>query len=432
MSALALKGGPPAISPGALDLRWPHLTDGEVDELTAVLRRGGFTALSSSEEHVAALEREFAHASGTRYGVAVNSGTAALHLALIAGGVEPGDEVIVPALSFVASAMAVLQARAIPVFADIDPRTFNLDPADARRRLTSRTRAIVAVHLHGLPADMAELRALAASPGLLLVEDAAQAHGATYRGAPVGGLGAVGTTSFNASKNLPTCGEGGLLTTDDSGIAEHAAALRQFGEHIVAGQDRPYVSEELGWNYKLNVLQAALVRIRLRTLAEVTSQRQIALEGMRRRLAALPGLVPPYVPDDRTHAYHFFRFRLAPDAAGLEVAPQALRRAIHRALVAEGVPVAAYQTVPLPAHPVFRNGRGSGQSPAAERVDDVPVTSAVLADSLVLQRGLLGADCRRAAELYATAFEKVWAHLDTVMSYARALQPAPTTATTRR
>lgn len=429
MTALALFGGTPAISSDQFEMRWPVVTDDDLADMAAVMRAGAFTSLSAGEKHVASLEREFADYVGTRHAVAVANGTAALHLALAAAGVGRGDEVIVPALSFIATAMAVLHAGAVPIFADIDPRSFNMDPACAASRVTPRTRAILAVHLHGLPADMDALQALGSRHGLALIEDAAQAHGALYRGRAAGALGDAAATSFNVSKNLPACGEGGMITTDDDRIAEAAAMTRQFGERIVAGEPRRYISHALGWNYKFNVLQAAFVRRRLATLKADAADRQRNCERLTRVLAELPGVSPPLVPADCTHAYHFFRLRLDPVAAGVDAEPGPFRRAVARMLGAEGVPIGQYQSRPLSAHPLFQDEASLKklEIPRAAREhyrrDDHRVTRQVLDNSLTLQRGLLRPDAAGVIDGFAQAFRKVWDHLDEVGRYARSLSP---------
>src|SRR5207247_2993093 len=180
--------------------RWPAITDGDRAAVTRVLDRGVLSGAAAPE--IRGLEAEFAAAVGARFCLATNSGTAALHIALAAAGIGAGDEVIVPALSFIATAQAVLHQGATPVFADVDPDTYDIDPADAARRVTSRTRAIVPVHLHGLPADMGTIAELARRHRLTVIEDAAQAHGALYKGRAVGTFGGMAAFSPNATKNL--------------------------------------------------------------------------------------------------------------------------------------------------------------------------------------------------------------------------------------
>ena len=270
--------------------RWPILTDEDRAAVARVFDRGVLSGAGAPE--MRALETEFASAVGARFCLATNSGTSALHIALAAAGVGPGDEVIVPALGFIATAQAVLHAGATPVFADVDPVTYNIDVADAARRVNSRTRAIVPVHLHGLPADMDGIAALGRQAGLTVVEDAAQAHGALYKGRAVGTLGAMGAFSLNSTKNLPA-GEGGLFVTESEELYARAARVR------------------------------------------------------------FDGLEPPVVPRDRTHVFHKYRVRLDPARAGLSLGPVALRDRLLEALRAEGVEAVLWQTAPLPAHPLF-------------------------------------------------------------------------------
>ena len=206
--------------------RWPMLGAADRVAVARVLDRGVLSGAGAPE--MKALEAEFAELLGAGHCLATNSGTAALHIALAAVGLGRGDEVIVPAFSFIATAQAVLHEGATPVFADVDPTTFNIDVADAARRVTSRTRAIVPVHLHGLPADMDEVNALAREHGLVVIEDAAQAHGALYRGRPVGTLGMMAAFSLNSTKNFPA-GEGGLFVTSDETLHGRAARVRFDG-----------------------------------------------------------------------------------------------------------------------------------------------------------------------------------------------------------
>ena len=353
-------------------------------------------------------------------------------MALAALGIGPGDEVIVPALSFIASALAPLHQMAVPVFADVDPVTFTMDPARAEALVTPRTAAILPVHLHGQPAALQELMALAHRHGLAVVEDAAQAHGARYGARPVGGLGAAGAFSLQVTKNLPTCGEGGLLTTDDAELARRARMARQFGEVIEPGADRDYVAHLLGWNHKLSAVQAGFTLAQLQRFDAYEAARQANVPAFLARLADLPGLTVPTVAPGTTHAWHILRFRFDPVAAGLDgVSPAAFRAALHRLLRAEGVPVSRYQLMALPEQKVFaeRIGFGRGHpwaaTTAAEPVAPHPVTDAVIADSLALQRRHLHPDAGPALQAYADGFVKVWDHLDTVAVLARATGSAP-------
>ncbi|MFF8725810.1 DegT/DnrJ/EryC1/StrS family aminotransferase [Streptomyces sp. NPDC015171] len=420
MSRLALLGGTPAVpAPGpdtAALTDWPVVTDEDERAVLRVLRGDRLTAAGGDGGETAALEREWAGAVGTAHCLAVSSGTAALEVALAAAGIGPGDEVVVPALTMNATAHAVRRCGAEPVFADIEPDTYTLDPVQAAGVLTARTAALLPVHLHGLPAAMDALGDLARDRGLAVVEDAAQAHGARHQGAPVGSLGLAGCFSLHPSKNLPTCGEGGLLTTDSAELHRAALALRTFGERPPV-RIRTYVAHGPGWNARMGPVEAAFARSQLSRLPQWAKAREESVGALLDRLAALPGLRVPVVPAGRTHAWHILRLRLVPAELGLSgVAPAAVRRALHRALRAEGVPVSRYQTAPLPAHPAFRAATASLDA-IAERF---PVTGAALDGTLCLQRRHLNPAAGPVLAAYATAFEKVWDGLETVRAMARA------------
>jgi perosamine synthetase len=268
--------------------------------------------------------------------------------------------VIVPAFSFVASPMAVLQAGAVPVFGDIDPRTHTLDHRLIEERITERTRALMPVHVHGLPADMDEIRAIAARHGLAVIEDAAQAHGALYRGVRTGGLGDGAAFSLNGSKHL-AAGEGGLFVTNDEQAISTARRLAIFGEDTTPtgpGKYRAYWSHGLGWNFRAHELTAALARSQLARLEDrvATAQRNAAI--LTRGLAELRGVVPPHIPDDRTCVFYRYRIRIDPDALGFNGAPLELRDRFLYALQREGVASSLWQLLPLPAQPVFRRPFG--------------------------------------------------------------------------
>ncbi|GAA3463926.1 DegT/DnrJ/EryC1/StrS family aminotransferase [Saccharothrix longispora] len=434
--ALAMFGGGRVIERGSVpaeQVRWPVVTEAEHEAARRVFDSGVFTSNTTGGGEVASLEREWAEFVGAPHCAAVSNGTAAIELALAAAGVEPGAEILVPALTFIASAVAAVQRMLVPVFVDVDPVTYTMSPTEAERLVTPRTRAILAVHLHGLPADMTALRALADRHGLLLVEDAAQSHGATYRGRRTGTLGDVATFSLNVVKNLPTCGEGGLITTADAELHRKVVLHRQFGEDLTR-RERDYVSRVLAGNAKLSAVQAAFARSQLARLAEYDEARQRNVGALLARLADLPGLVPPVVPEDRTHAWHILRFRFDPVAMGCaDVDPGALRTVLQRALRAEGVPVQQYQQVPLPWQEAFRTGAGfggypwalRGEAPAEPRVEDFPVSTAVVEDSLTLQRWHLNPDSGPVLLRCAEAFHKVWDNLDTLVPIARAVEHRP-------
>ena len=307
-SALAVAGGSPAVPPGS-HRHWPEITADDRAALDRVLDSGELWGPNAPE--VSALQREWSDYCGTRHCLVTNSGTAALHCAVVAAGVRPGDEVIVPAFSFVATPMAVLQHGAVPVFCDIDPRLHTIDPRAIEARLTDRTRAIMPVHVHGLPADMAEIGRLAGRHGLAVIEDAAQAHGAIYRGRRVGALGDCAGFSLNGSKNL-SAGEGGLFVTDDDDAFVAARRLAIFGEDTPPtgpGQYRAYWSHGVGWNYRGHELTAALARSQLRRLERYNATAQRNARLLNAGLADLPGVHPPHVPDDRSCVFYRYRDR---------------------------------------------------------------------------------------------------------------------------
>ncbi|MEU9944562.1 DegT/DnrJ/EryC1/StrS family aminotransferase [Streptomyces lavendulae] len=431
---LAMFGGSRSVPRTARIAKWPVVTEEDERAVSRVLASGRFTLAAHGEEEIPALEREWAAETGTRHCVAVSNGTAALTLALAAAGIEPGDEVIVPALSFVATAAAPMHLLAVPVFVDVDPDTFNMTPAAVEAAITPRTRAVVVVHLHGLPADMDEINAIARKHGLAVVEDAAQAHGARYWDRPAGGLATVGTFSLNVSKNLATCGEGGLVTTDDEGLARKIASLRQFGELAGADTPRTYISHVLGWNNKPNAIQAAFTRSQLRRFPADSLRREQNVRPFLDRVAELPGFLAPHHGTDRTHAWHILRFRVVPSAFGLEdryAGP--LRAAVQRALRAEGVPAAPYQTLPLPAQHMFRVDSGfdawpwklAGTRQQAGGPDAFPAVFRVIEDSFAIQKAHLHPDAGPLLAHYADAFEKVWQHRDGLARLATTLPYTP-------
>jgi dTDP-4-amino-4,6-dideoxygalactose transaminase len=239
----------------------------------------------------AAFERAFAAHLGARHAIAVSSCTAALHLAYLAAGVEPGDEVVVPAMTFAATAAAAIYCGATPVFADIlGPHDLSLDPEDVARRLTPRTKAVCVVHLAGYPAPVRELRALCDERGVALIEDAAHAPDAHVNGRMLGTWGLAGAFSFFSNKVL-ACGEGGLLATDDDGVAALARSLRSHG--MLSRETDSYDAVGLGFNYRLDEPRAALLLSRLRRLERDIARRRELTRAYRTALAAVPGLTVP-------------------------------------------------------------------------------------------------------------------------------------------
>lgn len=299
-----------------------------------------------------AFEREFAAAQGAPLAVGLSSGTDALVLALEAAGVGRGDEVIVPAFTFIATATAVSVLGAVPVFADVDPARLTLDAASAAARVTRRTKALVPVHLYGGPADMAPLLALARERGLAVIEDAAQAHLARYRGRAVGTLGQAGCFSFYPSKNLGAAGDAGALTTTHKDIWRACVTLRDSGR--APGRPR-YVHPCVGRNCRLDELQAALLRVKLRRLAVWTEARRRLADRYRSGLAGLPVTVPPPDEPGSAHAYHCFTIQT----------PR--RDALAAALAGAGVGSAVFYPLPLHRQPAYAGLKRRGGLPVSER-----------------------------------------------------------------
>jgi dTDP-4-amino-4,6-dideoxygalactose transaminase len=308
-----------------------------------VLRSGRFILGPEGE----AFERECAARLGVEHAVSVSSGSDALRLCLLALGIGAGDEVVTPAFSFIASATAVLQVGARPVFADVDPLTLTLAPDRAEAAITGRTRALLAVHLYGLPAAMDALRAVAEARGLLLIEDAAQAFGASWRGQPAGGLGTAAGFSFYPTKNLGACGDAGLVTTRDGELAARVRSLRNHG------QTRKYEHADAGWTSRLDELQAAILRVKLAHLGEWTAARRRVAARYDGGLARLPVTRPPEVPEAR-HVFHQYTIRTR------------RRDALAKHLAAAGIGTAIHYPSPIPAQPVFRAlGYEAGGFPCA-------------------------------------------------------------------
>lgn len=434
MSELAINGGSPAVPNGA-HASWPQVTGADRAAIATVLDRGELWGPNAPE--VTALGEEWAHYVGTAHCVVVNSGTAALHCAVVAAGVQPGDEVIVPAFSFVATPMAVLQAGAVPIFCDIDPRSFNIDPSRITDLLSSRTAAIMPVHMHGLPADMDEIRSIATERGLAVIEDAAQAHGAVYRGTKVGALGDGAAFSLNGSKNL-SAGEGGLFVTDDEDACRAARRLAIFGEDtppLGEHEYRAYWSHGTGWNYRMHELTAALARAQLKRLDAFNELGRLNALSLTAALKGYPGLTAPLVPADRTSVFHRYRIRFNTDALGFGGPARELRDRLIYALRAEGVAASMWQLNPLPAQPVFRSRKRGAWCPAREHEplrswdrNAHPVTQAVLEESFVLgtaEAPLFGQPTALMKQ-YVFAFEKVLSNLEDVCrGRYEPIQPIP-------
>ena len=298
----------------------------------------------------AALEDEIAKLCGVANGVGVASGTDALILALRACGVGTGDEVLLPPFTFVATGSAVSSLGAKPVFADIRPDTYNIDPSELERRVTPRTRAIVVVHLFGLAADMDPILAFAKSRRLPVIEDNAQAIGASYKGRQTGSLGAAACVSFYPTKNLGAYGDAGMVVTNSADLAARIRTLRNHG------QSEKYRSTEPGWNSRLDEIQAAILRVKLRHLSDWQRARQSHATEYNRLSSQIPGVMPPLAPEGFEHVYHQYTIRIEQ------------RDALQKFLSERKIGSTVYYPYPLHLQPLYASlGHKPGDFPHAER-----------------------------------------------------------------
>lgn len=351
---LALLGGKPVRKRPFT--AWPIFGKAEEARLLRALRSGKWGRLQGKE--VESFERRFAELHGCKHGIAVVNGTVSLRISLMAAGIEAGDEVIVPPYTFVSTATAVIEANAVPVFADIDLETFNIDPRAIEAAITPRTRAIIPVHFAGQVAEMDAILKIARKHRLIVIEDAAHAHGALYGSRkpepPKGGttyisagaMGDTGSFSFQSSKNL-TSGEGGIITTNDDKIAASCWSIHSCGRvegglwyehHVIAG------------NYRLGEFQGAILNAQLDRLEAQTKRRDANGQYLAKRLGALPGLYPQRrIKECARHSYHLFMMRVVGEEFGVS------RATVLKALRAEGIPCSGGYAISLPDQPLFKN-----------------------------------------------------------------------------
>ena len=342
MGVLAINGGEPVRRKPFPS--WPVYGEEELNALREVLESGFWGIGGKKKEE---FEREFAAYHDAKYGVAVTSGTAALELALRAAGVGAGDEVIVPAYTFLATASAVITVNAIPIFVDIDPETYCIDPDEIEKAITDRTKAVIPVHIGGCPADMDRIVEIAEEHDLYVIEDAAQAHAAEWRGRKVGAIGDMGCFSFQSSKNV-TSGEGGIILTNSQELYEKLWSLHNCGRQ----RNKPwYIHYILGGNYRMTEFQAAILLAQLKRLNEQTIKRNENAEYLSKRLEEIGG-VEPQRRDPRVtkHAYHLFIFRY--DEKEFKGLP---RDRFIEALKAEGIPCSPGYTTPLHRMPFLKS-----------------------------------------------------------------------------
>lgn len=327
----------------------PKTGSGEERAVRSVIRSG----MLAQGPVVARFEEEFARYCGVNHAVAVNNGTAALHAALACAGISAGDEVIVPAFTFFATASSVSMCGAAPVFADVDRQTFTLDPESVAAAITKKTKAVIGVHLFGQPFDVRPVRELCDDHDLFLIEDAAQAHGSQYRGRMTGSLGDAGCFSFYPTKNMTT-GEGGMVTTDDD---RYAATLRKFINH---GQSKKYLHTMIGYNYRMTDLSGAIGLVQLGKLPEFNRKRIVHAAYLDSHIAA-PGLILPQRMDNSTHVYHQYVVRVTPDFS-------LSRTGFMAALAQAGIGTAVHYPIPLHHQPVYARKNPGVSCPVSEQL----------------------------------------------------------------
>jgi len=341
----------------------PLIGEEEIKAVTEVLKSG----MLAQGKEVEAFEREFASYIGVKNAIAVCNGTVALDLALKALKIKSGDEVITTPFTFIASANAILYQGARPIFADIDERTYNLDPEKALEKINPRTKAILVVHLYGQPCDMKAFKEICEDHKLLLIEDCAQAHGAEFEGKKVGSFGDVATFSFYPTKNMTTA-EGGMILTNDDEIAKKLRILRD------QGQTRKYWHEELGYNYRMTNVAAAIGRVQLKKLEKWNEIRRRNAELLGNGLKKIDGLNPPFVDRRAKHVFHQFVVRIESD--------QLSREELMKRLKERGIETAVHYPLPVHHQPIYQKlGYPKEICPraidAAKRVLSIPVHPAL-------------------------------------------------------
>ena len=355
-----------------IPINMPKIGEEEVQAVVKVLRSGMLTSGLGAGPMVVEFEKNFAKFAGVEHAVAVNTGTAALHSAIAAVGVKQGDEVILPSFTFVATAEAVVLAGAKPVFADIEAETYNLSPSAAEKSITKKTKAILPVDLYGFSADIHRICEVADKHGLALVEDAAQAHGATYAGKPAGSFADAACWSLYASKNMTT-GEGGVITTENDQMAETLRMIRTHGEKA------KYTSLILGNNYRMSEIHAAIGNVQLEKLPSFLSKRRLNAQQLTKILEKNSRLILPCESKDRQHSWYLY-------TASLKEGTEAERNKIVEELKKKEIGAEVYYVNPVHQMPFYRENFGSAKLPetdkASKQVFSLPIHPGVTAEQV--------------------------------------------------
>jgi dTDP-4-amino-4,6-dideoxygalactose transaminase len=391
---LAFHGGPALIGKEHRKTLFPVITKEDLVHMMVSVK-------TDPDRVVELFAEEYRQYVGANYALATASGTSSLHLALIGAGVKPGDEVITTAFSFIATAQAIVAAKAIPIFVDIDPVTFCLDPAQIEKAISPRTRAVMPVHVHGLPFDFKRIREICDRNGLALVEDASHAHSARLDGVMCGALGDAAGQSLMADKNFPVGGEGGIAFFKTKEAYDRAVAFL----------------EETGIDYRMSWVAASFGSSQLKRLPYYDAIRARNTTYLTEKLAGTGLFTGPFVPEGAYHSYNMYRVTLHPEALGLgDLETWKVKAAVQELLVAEGVPAREWQNCPIPGHLPFKDRKGFGKGfpfNLSERADlgygieNFPRALRMLESTLVLCRELRSPVEYERIQAYALAFEKV-------------------------
>ena len=408
---LAALGGEKLIADGVIK-KWPPIDNIDRRYVTASLESTTHTFGPNCVE----FEKEFAKWNGNKYAVATNSGTAALHMAVAACGCGTGDEVIVTAYSWSSSATCILHHNAIPVFVDIDYGTMNMDTDKIEAAVTPRTKAIIAVHLHGLSVNMEKVMKVARKHNLKVIEDACQAHGAGFKNRKVGLWGDCAAFSFNQNKCLCS-GEGGMFVTDDEEILQKARMLWSFGETRTPVEKRDYHAYALGWMYRQSDLVGAFGRSQLTKLDRYLKTQEENASVLTEEIKNIPGLLLPFAPKGHKHNWYNYTVHTDGSEYGFGDRQVPFRNAVMKALQAEGVTCGIWQSFILPVMTVFQaqNAYGKGcpwKCPNAKKVvynpKDYPVAQKHCDTHFGMTEPLRAPNGKKVAKLVGTAFRKVF------------------------
>ena len=331
-----------------INIAKPIISDEEIEAVTEVLKSG----MLAQGPKVDQFQKEFAEYVDAKYGIATSSGTTALHTALVAAGIKAGDEVITTPFTFAATSNSILYCGAKPVYVDIDPETFTLDPNKIEEKITEKTKAILPVHLYGQPADLDPILEIAEKHDLKVIEDAAQAHGAVYKGKKIGSLGDFGCFSFYPTKNMTTS-EGGMITTNDEELAEKSGMVRAHGE------SKRYEQSLLGYNYRMTDISASIGLVQLKHIDEFNEKRNENAKYLSEGLENVEGITTPITADGVKHVFHQYTIRVSEN-----------RDAFKEFLTENGVGTGIHYPIVLYKQPYYANQGITGNCPEAEKASN--------------------------------------------------------------